>query len=105
MLYAKEIISRLSKAGAKFTVHTDIAFGRGINGIGYFSFSTYEEFGEDTKTQVTRTFTATEGCLEINEDYVPPKIPWNKSAEKAPYTLKKYVGYDRITYITESIEK
>ena len=105
MLYAKEIISRLTKSGAKFTVCTDIAFGRGINGIGYFSFPTYEEFGEKLKTRVTRTFVPTEGCLEITEDYVPPKIPWNQSAEKAPYTLKKYIGYEHITFITESIDE
>ena len=105
MLYAKEIISRLTKSGAKFAVYTDIAFGRGINGIGYYAFPTYEEFGENLKTKVTRTFVPTEGCLEITEDYVPPKIPWNKSAEKAPYTLKKYVGYEHITFITESIDE
>lgn len=105
MLYAKEIISRLNKSGAKFTVYTDIAFGRGINGIGYFSFPTYEEFGESAKTKVTRTFVPTEGCLEVTENYVPPKLPWNPGAEKAPYTLKKYIGYEHITFITESIDK
>ena len=105
MLYAKEIISRLNKSGAKFTVHTDIAYGRGINGIGYNSFSTYEELGENLKTKVTRTFAPMDACLEITEDYVPPKIPWNQSAEKAPYTLKKYVGYDHITFITELIDE
>ena len=43
--------------------------------------------------------------LEITEDYEPPKVPWNKSAEKKPYTLKKYIGYEHITFITESINK
>ena len=105
MLYAKEIISRLNKRGAKFTVYTDIAFGRGINGIDYFDFPTYEEFGDDLKTKVTRKFFPMDDYLEITEDYVPPKIPWNPGAEREPYKLKKYIGYEHITFITESIDK
>lgn len=105
MKNANDIISRLNLSGAKFTVHTDIAFGRGINGIGYFAFPTYEEFGDNLKTTVTRTFFPMDDYLEITEDYEPPKVPWNKSAEKKPYTLKKYIGYEHITFITESINK
>lgn len=102
---AKKIIEELSKNGAKFTICTDVAYGRGINGIGYDSYSTYEEFGDSLVTKVYRTFEPHDDYLLIIENYEPPKIPWNRAAEKEPYTRRKYIGYDRITYINEIVEE
>lgn len=101
---AKQIISELNAKGATFTVYTDIAYGRGINGIGYNSYSTYEEFGE-RPTIVNRTFEPNDDHLVIIENYVPPEIPWNRAAEEKPYSRRKYIGYDRITYINELVEE
>ena len=101
---AKQLISELNAKGATFTVYTDIAYGRGINGIGYESYCTYEEFGERTTTKVKRTFQPNDDHLVIIENYVPPEIPWNRAAEKKPYSRRKYIGYDRITYINEYVE-
>ena len=100
---AKELIKRLKNIGAEFTIYTDIAYGRGINGIGYDSYSSEEEFGDELKTKVHRTFEPKDDYLLIIENYEPPKIPWNKAAEKEPYTRRKYIGYDRITYINEKL--
>ena len=97
----KGIINMLNRRGAQFTVYTDVAYGRGINGVDYDSYSTTEEFGDNLKTKVTRTFEPKDDYLLIKEDYLPPKIPWNKAAEKEPYKRRKYIGYDRITYINE----
>lgn len=100
---AKKIIEVLNEKGVKFTVSTDIAYGRGINGIDYESYATYEERGDNLKTIIYRTFIPKDDYLLIIEDYVPPKIPWNRAAEKDPYTRGVYVGYDRITHITEMV--
>lgn len=100
------IIKNLKSKHAKFTIYTDIAYGRGINGVGYEVYRPYEEIGQDhnPKTIIHRTFDPMDDCLVITENYEPPKIPWNRAAEKEPYTLRKYIGYDRITYISESVE-
>ena len=100
---AKKIIEDLNKKKAKFTVSTDIAYGRGINGIGYNSYSTYEEFGDNLKTKISRTFVPKDDYMLIIEDYMPPKIPWNRAAEKDPCTRGVFVGYDRITHIIEMV--
>ncbi len=104
MMNAKQIISDLQRKGAEFSVHTDIMYGRGINGVGLNSYGAYEEFGGDRKTKVYRTFNPKDDHLEIIENYFPPEIPWNREAEKKPYSLRKYIGYDRITYISESVK-
>lgn len=100
----KEIISDLIKRGAKFTIHTNIMYGRGINGIGFNSYSAYEEFGNDLKTKIYRTFEPKDDYLVISEEYIPPKIPWNRNAEKEPYKRREYIGYDKIAYISEAVE-
>jgi len=100
---AKQIISDLQKSGAKFTIHTDIAYGRGINGIGYENYCTREEIGESLKTVVCRTFLPKDDHLVIIEDYIPPEIPWNRKAEKKPYTRELYIDYGRITHITKYV--
>lgn len=100
---AKLLITKLLKSGAEFVIYTDIAYGRGLNGIDYDSYGMHSEFGGDLKTRVDRIFEPKDDYLEITERYTPPKIPWNKAAEKEPYTRKKYIGYDRITYINEII--
>lgn len=104
MDYKKQIIKDLIEKRVDFTVYTDIAYGRGLNGIDYNSYSTHGEFGDSLKTLVTRTFELYDDYLVIIEDYVPPEIHWNKKAEKKPYTRRNYIGYDRITYIKELVE-
>lgn len=94
----------LIRRGAKFVIHTDIMYGRGINGVDFVDFATHEKIGNpDLKTDVVRTFGLMDDCIVITENYTPPKIPWNRNAEKPPYTKKKYIGYDRVTYIEENI--
>lgn len=100
----KKIIEELNARGAKFSVYTDIAYGRGINGVGYNSYGMHEEIGENRKTIINRTFEPKEDYLLIIEDVVPPEIPWNRAVEEEPYTRKRYVGYERITYINEIVE-
>lgn len=101
---AKKIISELNARGAKFVVCTDIMYGKGINGVGFDSYSQYEEFGSSTTTKVYRTFEPKDDYLLIIENYETPEIPWNRAAEKKPYSRRKYIGYDRITYINEYVE-
>lgn len=102
---AKKIIEELNAKGVKFVVYTDVAYGRGINGVGYNVYCVDEEFGDGTlKTHVHRTFEPKDDHLVIIEDYTPPKIPWNRAAEKEPYTRKVYIGYEHITYIKEIID-
>lgn len=104
---AKKIIEELNAKGAKFSVHTDIAYGRGINGIGYDSYVMYEERGSDgvPKTQIHRTFEPREDCLVIHEEYVHPVIPWNKNIKAGTAVYNVYVGYERITYIEETAKE
>ena len=102
---ARFIIKDLSRRNAKFTVYTDIMYGRGINGVGFDAYSTYEEVGGELKTKITRTFEPREDYLLIVENVVYPEVPWNRAAEKKPITRKKYIGYDRITYVSETIEQ
>lgn len=102
----KKLIEELNAKGAKFSIYTDCAYGRGINGIGYDSYGMHEVLGSDgnPKTNIYRTFEPKDDYLLIIEEVVPPEIPWNRKAEKKPYTMKKYIGYDRITYISEVVE-
>ena len=103
---AKQIISELNARGAQFSIYTDIAYGRGINGVGYNAYGMHEEIGESNnpKTNIYRTFEPKDDYLLIVEEVVPPEIPWNRAAEKKPYTRKRYIGYERITYINEIVE-
>ena len=102
----KNLIEELNAKGAKFSVHTDIAYGRGINGIGYDSYVMYEERGSDgvPKTEVHRTFEPKDNFLVIHEKYIHPVIPWNKDIKAGTSEYDVYVGYDRITYINETIK-
>ena len=101
----RRILSDLISRGAEFVVYTDIMYGRGINGVGFVDFCSHEKIGSsDLKTDVVRIFDLKDDHIEIIENYTPPKIPWNRNAEKPPYTLKKYIGYERVTYIKETIE-
>lgn len=103
---AKKIITELLAKGTKFSIHTDIAYGRGINGIGYDSYVMYEERGESNnpKTKIYRTFEPREDCLVIHEKYVHPVIPWNKDIKAGTSEYKVYVDYGRITHINETIK-
>lgn len=102
---AKQIISELNARGAKFVINTNIMYGKGINGVGFKSYSQDEKLGDgDLKTNVYRAFEPKEHYLLVSENYYPPKIPWNKSAEQKPYSRRQYIGYDKITYITEIVE-
>lgn len=91
---AKLIISELNARGAKFVVNTNIMYGRGINGVGFYSYTQHEEF--ESRTEVFRTFEPKDDCLVITEKYEP--------RDKKPYYRRKYIGYDKITYITEVVE-
>lgn len=98
---AKQIISELNARGAKFVINTNIMYGKGINGVGFYSYSQYEEFNSGTK--VYRTFEPKDDCLVVTERY-EPGAPIYGAEEQKPYTRKKYIGYDKITYITEIVE-
>lgn len=98
---AKQIISELNARGAKFVVNTNIMYGKGINGIGFDSYIQHEEF--NSGTNVYRTFEPKDDCLVITERYEPGKPIYSNEVRK-PYTRKKYIGYDKITYITEIVE-
>ena len=101
----RKILSDLISRGAEFVIYTDIMYGRGINGVDFDEFSTHEKIGSsDLKTDVVRTFKLKDDHIEIIENYTPPEIPWNRKAEKKPYSRKKYIGYERITYIKEIVE-
>ena len=102
---ARFIIKDLNRRHAKFTVYTDIMYGRGINGVDVCSYPTCEWVGDGLKTKITRTFEPKDDYVLIIEDVVYPEMPWNRAAEKKPITRKKYIGYDRITYISETIEQ
>ena len=91
---AKQIISELNARGAKFFVNTNIMYGKGINGVGFYSYSQSEEF--DSGTKVYRIFEPKDDCLVITENYEP--------RDKEPYSRRRYIGYDKITYITEIVE-
>lgn len=97
---AKQIISELNARGAKFVVNTNIMYGRGINGIGFDSYIQNEELSSGMK--VYRTFEPNDDCLVITERYEPGE-PIYASKQK-PYTRKKYLDYNKITYITEIVE-
>lgn len=101
---AKQIISELNARGAKFSIHTNIMYGKGINGVGFDSYVMYEERGSEgsPKVQVHRSFEPREDCLVIHEQYVYPEIPWNKSIKAGVSEYNIYIGYDRITYINET---
>ena len=100
---AKQLIEGLNAKGAKFSIHTDIAYGRGINGVGYDSYVMYEERGSEgnPKTKVYRTFEPREDCLVVHEKYIHPEIPWNKNAMVGTAEYNVYIGYERITHINE----
>lgn len=91
---AKQIISELNAKGAKFIVSTNIMYGKGINGVGFDSYFQHEEF--PSGTEVYRTFEPNDDCLMVTENYEP--------RDKKPYSRRKYIGYDKITYITEIVE-
>lgn len=91
---AKQIISELNAKGVKFVVNTNIMYGKGINGVGFDSYNQYEEFSSGT--EVYRTFEPKDDCLVITENYEP--------RDKKPYSRRRYIGYDKITYITEIVE-
>ena len=97
---AKQIISELNARGAEFVINTNIMYGKGINGVGFYSYSQHEEF--NSGTNVYRTFEPDDDCLVVTEKYEPgaPKY----APEQKPYTRKRYIGYDKITYITEIVE-
>lgn len=88
---AKQIISELNAKGAKFIIHTNIMYSKGINGIGFDSYSQHEEFSSGT--EVSRTFEPKDDCLVVTENYEP--------RDKKPYSRRRYIGYDKITYINE----
>ena len=91
---AKQIISELNARGAEFIIHTNIMYGKGINGIGFDSYCPHEEF--NSGTNVYRTFEPKDDCLVVTENYEP--------RDKKLYTSRKYIGYDKITYINEIVE-
>ena len=91
---AKQIISELNARGAKFVVNTNIMYGKGINGVGFDSYIQHEEFSSGTN--VYQTFRPEDDCLVVTEKYEP--------RDKKPYYRKRYIGYDKITYITEIVE-
>ena len=66
MKNAKELILGFNKRGAEYTVYTDIAYGRGINGVGYECYSTYEETYNDTRAVTSRTTRV----FEPKDDYL-----------------------------------
>jgi hypothetical protein len=102
----KKLIEELNAKGAKFSIHTDIAYGKGINGIGYNSYVMYEERGGDgiPKTKVYRTFEPKDAYVVIHEKFVHPEIPWNKNIKACTCEYNVYIAYDRITYINETIK-
>lgn len=102
----KKLIEELNAKGAKFSIHTDIAYGKGINGVGYNSYVMYEERGAENtpKTKVYRTFEPMDDYLVIHEEYVYPEIPWNKNIKAGTSENNVYVAYDRITHINEIIK-
>lgn len=91
---AKQIVSELNARGAEFIIHTNIMYGKGINGIGFDSYCPHEEF--NSGTEVFRTFEPNDNYLLIIENYEPKG--------KEPFQRKKYIGYDKITYINEIVE-
>lgn len=91
---AKQIISELNARGVKFVVNTNIMYSEGINGVGFDSYIQHEEFGSGTN--VYRTFEPNNDCLVITEKYEP--------RDKKPYYRRQYIGYDKITYISEIVE-
>lgn len=100
----KELLTDLIGRNVDFTIYTNVAYGRGLNGVDYNCYSKTEVFGDNLKTKVNRTFEPKEDHLVITEEYTPPEIPWNRAAEKKPYARRIYLGYDKITYIKEYIE-
>lgn len=103
----KEVLADIIKRGVDFTIYTNIAYGRGINGIGYESYSTHALLGDsdNPKTEVKRTFELKDDYIIITENYIPPHLSWvAEDKQKKPYSRRKYLGYDKITYISESIE-
>lgn len=91
---AKQIISELNARGARFVVNTNIMYGKGINGIDFYSYSQYEELKSGTK--IYRTFEPNDHCLVVTANYEP--------LNNEPYSRRMYIGYDKITYITEIVE-
>ena len=91
---AKQIISELNARSAKFVVNTNIMYGKGINGVGFDSYFHHEELSSGT--EIYRTFEPKDDCLVITEKYEP--------RDKKPYSRRRYIGYDKITYITEIVE-
>lgn len=98
---AGPLISKLNASGAKFVVHTNIMYGKGLNGVGFYSYNQYEEF--DSGTKVYRTFEPKGDCLVVTERFEPAPPIFDGPVQK-PYTRKKYIGYDKITYINEIVE-
>ena len=91
---AKQIISELNARSAKFVVNTNIMYGKGINGVGFDSYFHHEELSSGT--EIYRTFEPKDDCLVITEKYEP--------RDKKPYSRRRYIGYDKITYINEIVE-
>jgi len=103
----KEVLADIIKRGVDFTIYTNIAYGRGINGIGYESYSTHGLLGESgsPQTEIKRTFELKDNYIIITEYYIPPHLNWiAKDKQKKPYSKRIYLGYDKITYISESIK-
>lgn len=98
----KKIIADLKKRGEDFTVCTDVMYGRGINGVGFDTYSTHSEIGPENspKTNVYRSFKTEDDCLVITERYVYPEIPWRKEPRKTDEYRTIYLGYDKIAYIS-----
>ena len=91
---AKQIISELNARRAEFVVNTNIMYSKGINGVGFDSYIQDEKFPSGTK--VYRTFEPNDDCLVVVEKYEP--------RDKESYSRRRYIGYDKITYITAIVE-
>lgn len=103
----KEVLAEIIKSGAQFTIHTNIAYGRGINGIGYETYSTQSLIGESNnpKTEVNRSFELKDDYIIITENYIPPHLSWvAEDKQRKPYSNRIYLGYDKITYISEKVK-